>query len=380
MTRNHIHLTLCVVLIGLIGCKGAKNEPPSVAVSDPLMASASPELQGRLRVAPVARTEVHDLLRVPGSVRVDERRVARIGSAVTGRLTEVQGTLGQRVHKGSVLATLNSTGLADAQLVYLKAMAAHQLQARAVERARMLLAADVIGAAELQRREAELISAQAELNAAADQLRVLGMSSDAVRHLAKTRRIDSLSQISSTLAGTVIERKVTPGQVLQPADAAFTVADLSHVWVVAEVPEQDAELVEVGKEVQVEIPALRHRRQTGKLIYVADTVNPATRTVTVRTDLANADFAIKPDMLATMLIQARPEMHLVVPGGAVVREGDKDYVFVELQPGRYRLRPVVLGDEHDERRPVLSGLAEGERVVVEGAFHLNNERRRKELE
>lgn len=383
MKRVFLYLILGLAALNLAGCKpGGKADAPAAnrEAPDPLLVTPAPELAARLKVAPVTRAEIRDTLRVPGSVRVDEQRVARIGSAVTGRVTEVNGVLGQKVKKGCVLATLTSIGLADAQLVYLKALAAHQLQARAVDRARILLAADVIGSAELQRRENELLSAEAELNAAADQLRVLGMSQGAIKQLAATRRIDSLTQITSTLQGTLIERKLTPGQVLQPADAAFTVADLSHVWVVAEVPEQDADLIEVGKEVEVEIPALHHRHLTGKLIYVSDTVNPTTRTVMVRTDLVNHDFAIKPDMLATMLIQARPEKRAVIPGAAVVREDNKDHVFVELAVGKYRMRPVTLGAEREGMRAVLGGLDEGEKVVMEGAFHLNNERRRKELE
>lgn len=383
MKRLYSYLALGLAAFHLSGCQpDGKNDTSGAQreTSNPLLMTVTPELASRLKTAPVAQAYIRDTLRVPGSVQVDEQRVARIGSAVTGRVTEVNGALGQKVQKGSVLATLASTGLADAQLIYLKALAAQQLQARAVERARLLLAADVIGAAELQRRENELLSAEAELNAAADQLRVLGMSPPAIKRLSETRRIDSLSHLVATSQGTIIERKLTPGQVLQPADAAFTVADLSHLWVVAEVPEREAGLIEVGKTVEIEIPALNQRRLTGKLIYVSDTVNPVTRTVTVRTDLLNQNLALKPDMLATMLIQARPEKRVVIPGSAVVREDNKDYVFVALGAGKLLMRPVRLGIEQEGMRAVLDGLAEGDVIVTDGAFHLNNERRRKELE
>lgn len=347
---------------------------------DPALVRAGSALLQQLRIQPVGQQAIRDTLQVPGQVQVDEQRVARIGSTVTGRITSVQASLGDRVSRGAVLATVNSTELAQAQLAYLKALAVHQLRLKEVERARMLLAGDVIGSAELQRRENELLSAEVERSASEDQLRVLGMSRAAVQRLAASRRVDSMSHVTSTLAGIVIERNVTPGQVVQPADAAFTVADLSHVWVVADVPEQAAGLIQVGKEVQIEIPALQGKRFTGRLIYVADVVKPDTRTVTVRTDLENPDGAIKPAMLANMLIQARPVPHLVVPAQAVVREENKDYVFVEVGPAQFRLRPVTLGPDHAGLRPVLDGLSEGERVVIEGAFHLNNERRRQELE
>ena len=167
------------------------------------------------------------------------------------------------------------------------------------------------------------------------------------------------------MAGTVVERQVAPGQVVQPSDALYMVADLSQVWVTAEVPEQQAALVKSGQSVDIEVPALGVRL-TGKLIYVADTVNPETRTVTVRSAVTNANRQLKPAMLATMLIQAAPVERLVV--------------FVEVGPQQFRLAPVRLGPDVDGRRAVLSGLKPEQRILVSGAFHLNNERKRKELE
>jgi cobalt-zinc-cadmium efflux system membrane fusion protein len=102
--------------------------------------------------------------------------------------------------------------------------------------------------------------------------------------------------------------------------------------------------------------------------------------VTVRSELDNADRSLKPAMLATVLIETRPTRRLAVPGKAVVRESDSDQVFVEVAPGQYRMTPVKLGQAIGEVRPVMSGLTEGQRIVVDGAFHLNNERKRKETD
>ncbi|MFZ5594027.1 MAG: efflux RND transporter periplasmic adaptor subunit [Pseudomonadota bacterium] len=367
----------------MAACDSAKETPAPApkagAAADAGLVTVSPELMQRLKIFTIGKDEVRDMLRVPGRVTVDEQHVARIGATVTGRISEVYAILGQEVTRGQMLAKVNSTELAEAQLAYLKALSQVELQSRSVERARLLLSADVIGSAELQKRENELFSSQAELLAAEDHLQVLGMLKQAVTELGKRRDINSVTPVTATLSGTVIERKVTQGQVVQPADALFTVANLSHVWVVAEVPEQQADLVREGKDVEVEIPALQEQRFTGRLIYVADTVNPETRTVTVRTDLANHERAIKPDMLATMLIQGRPLERIVVPAEAVVREGGKDYVFVQAGPAQFRMTEVTLGTESEGMRPVKSGLREGDKVVTEGAFHLNNERKRKEL-
>jgi len=343
---------------------------------DPNVVKVSQEMMGGIKVAPVGKAQISESFRIASQITLDLDLVARIGVPVTGRISDIRVSVGQRVERGQLLATINSTELAAAQLAYLKAVNQVQLQTRAVERARLLLSADVIGSAELQRRENELASAEAELRASEDQLRVLGMPAAAIENLAQTRTINSVSPITASLGGTVIERKVTQGQMVQPADVLFIVADLAEVWAVAEVPEQQAHLIRPGQKVEVEVPALPDRGPfPAKIIYVAALVNPETRTVTVRTDLPNSDQALKPAMLATMVIQGLPMTRLAVPARAVVREGGADHVLVQTAPDEFRLRPVKLGPEEKGLRAVLEGLQEGERIATEGAFHLNNERK-----
>ena len=362
------------------GCKGKDGPPAAAPASDPTVVTVAADLQQRLKIATVSEGEAMETLRVPARIELDEQRVARIGAAVTGRVTQIHAALGQQVDRGDDLATIHSAELSAAQLAYLKALSQSELQRRAVERAKLLLASDVIGAAELQKRESELAQARAELEASYGQLVVLGMTEKAILKIAATGTVHSLSSITATLNGVVIERKITPGQVVQPANALFTVADLSHVWVVAEVPEQQAALIEKGEAVQAEIPALKGKRISGRLIYVADTINPDRRTVMVRMDVENPGRLLKPEMLASMLIRSAPQRYLLIPAVAVVRENNKDHVFVRLDGNRFQLRQVSLGQESGGYLPVQEGLKSGELIVTEGAFHLNSERKRKELE
>lgn len=377
---------LCAGLLGASLLLGACSEEsdtaaPTAAAApvDPNLVQAGDNLGNIIKLGTVSRMELSDTLRVAGQVDFDEQRVTRIGATVTGRVTELTAMLGQQVKVGDTLAVLNSTELGAAQLAYMKARAQAQLNERNVERAQQLFAADVIGSAELQRRESELSISRAEMRAAADQLRVLGVSSKSLEKLTSTGAINSVSPVVATMAGTVVERLVAQGQVVQPSEVMFTVADLSRVWVEAEVPEQQAAAVSPGQTIQVEIPALG-QQLTAKLIFIADTVNPTTRTIMVRSELDNSDRSLKPAMLATVLIQGRPTARLVVPDTAIVRENNKDYLFVEVGPQQFKLTEVALGPAIGTMRPVLGGVAEGTKVVTEGAFHLNNERKRKELE
>lgn len=381
MISTKRYLLPALILALLLGACQKKQQAPAVAVAeDPSIVTVTPELLARLSIAAVGEGEMTETIRVPARIEVDEQRVARIGAAVTGRLTEIHADLGQRVHRGDVLAKLHSAELSSSQLAYLKAVSQEGLQLRAVSRAKLLFESDVISAAELQKRESELLQAQAERQTAHDQLKVLGMTEGDLNKLAETRTVHSLSSVIATLEGVVIERKITQGQVVQPADALFTIADLSHVWLVAEIPEQQAGLVRTGGVTEAEISALADQSIKGKLIFVSDTVKPDTRTVTVRMDVENVDRLLKPGMLASMLIRGAAHNRVMVPVAAVVREDNRDYVFVQLDDKRFQLRQVKLGQESAGVAPVLEGLAEGEKIVTDGAFHLNNERRRKELE
>ena len=382
--RPHF-IVLLAACCALVACGARDDKPPAggktaatatvPAPTDPALVVADAETQKWVKVATVRTIDFRETLRVPASVSVDETRMARIGSNVTGRITDLKAIAGQNVTRNEVLATVNSTELSSAQLAFLKAFSSKLLAERAAQRAQQLFEADVIGAAELQRRETELAQAEAEASASHGQLQVLGMSDKNIQKLKQTRAVNSNSFVVASLSGTVIERKVTTGQVVQPADAIYTIADLSRVWVQAEIPEKQSDLVKVGDIVKVAIPALANRSIDGRLVYVSSTVNPETRTVTARTEVDNKDRSIRPAMLSVMLIQDRSTQRVVVPVDAVVRDNNKDYVFLRKGPNRYQLVSVTLGPESDGQRPVIEGLAAGNDIVVDGAFHLNNERK-----
>jgi cobalt-zinc-cadmium efflux system membrane fusion protein len=374
--------TLCLLLTALVlaGCGKDDKKTAAAPPADPTRVAPSPALIAQLKLVPVSTQPVAETLRVAGRIDFDEQRLARIGATITGRVTEIDVLLGQQVKKGEMLAKLNSSELSTQQLAYLKARAQLELNRRNAERAKSLFEADVIGQAELQRRQSELLISTAETRAAADQLQLLGVSPAAIERLGKQGTINSVTPVVSTLNGFVVERKLALGQVVQPADALFVVADLSRLWAVAQVPEQQVNQVKVGQSVSIEVPALGNEKLVGKLIFVGQTINPDTRTVLVRTALDNSDGRLKPAMLASMLIEAKSVERLVLPASAVVRENDEDHVFVALGDGAFRLTKVKLGPEQAGQRVVMSGLKGDEKIVVDGAFHLNNERNRKEME
>lgn len=375
-------LALALLAVALLGGCGPNSSQPAAPAArpDPNLVTVNAEMARNFKVQPLAVQTLDTVQEITGRIEANDLLVTRIGASVTGRVTDVLAEVGTRVQAGQVLARVTSPELTNAQLSFLRANSATSLAERAVERARQLIQADVIGSAELQRREAELSIARAELRAAADQLRLLGLAEPMIERLRDSGQLASFAGINATRAGVVIERKVSQGQVAQPGDPLFTIADLSNVWVVGALPEQAAGSVQVGQQVEVEVPALAQRKFTGKVVFVSDTIQPDTRTVTVRTQVDNANRELKPLMLATLRITGQTLQQLAVPEGAVVRENDRDHVFVQVSPGQFRLTPVELGSVSRGQRPLLKGPVEGTPLVVEGSFHLNNERKRAELE
>ncbi|AFL89580.1 RND family efflux transporter, MFP subunit [Terriglobus roseus DSM 18391] len=357
------------------GCKKETKAEVAAAQTDPLAVKVPPALRGSLKLGAPHLTDVSGTLQVSGRVETDASRIARVGSPVAGRILKLNAFEGQNVRAGTVLAMLHSTNLSDTQLSLIKAYSTETLAQAATKRAEQLVEADVIGRAELERRRAELVQASAEVSSYETQLRGLGMTSQQLKTLQSTRRLSADYPIVTPRGGTVLERKVTVGQVIQPADPAYTIADLSSVWIVANVPEEEAAMLHKGLEVSVRIPARPEQSIRGALSYVAPTVDPATRTVEVRMDLANTQGLFKPDELASVTFNGHTERKLTIPQTAIVREENKDYIFVKTSADNFLLREVELGDESKDERVVLSGVNASETVVLDGAFHLNNQRK-----
>lgn len=381
-----LSLKRCIFLILLVtGCQQSSPEAEhNKAATEPSGHNGEivikEEMARRIKIGEPFIANIAEQLNVPGQVKVHEQRMVRVGASITGRIIEIYVQLGDSVEAGEKLARIASPELTQAQLSFMRANSLATLADQAAKRAKLLFASDVISAAELQRRESEAQIARADLSAARDQLRLLGVNNGAMVDLVKHGRILPSIEISAPRSGIVIERNVAQGQVVQPSDLLFTLADLSIVWVVGDVPEQVAQFVERGQDVEILVPALESNSFTGVIIAVADLVNPLTRTVMVWTEVDNPLRKLKPDMLATVHITEQPHEHLVIPDEAVVRESNRDHVFVERASGAYALVPVELGSAVNRLRPVLSGVTAGQRIVVEGAFHLNNERKRAELE
>ncbi len=369
-------IACAAVLMMTSGCEKKKAvAEQSVSAVNPAEITVDAALSSHLKIGEPQIHDVANSLQVAARIETDASRVARVGSPVAGRIIKLQTMEGQNVRRGAVMATLHSTDLSDTQFVFIKAVSQQGLAEQGTHRAEELVKADVMGGAELERRRAELLQASTEASAFRTQLHGLGMTDAAINRLETTRQLNADYPVVASISGTVLERKVTIGQIVQPAEMAFLVADLSNVWLLADVPEESAGRLHRGMHVIVNIPSLPSEKVEGKLSYVSAVVDPTTRTVQVRMDLPNPRGIFKPAMLASMTFVDHTERRRTIPSTAVVRENNKDHVFIQLAPDKFVLREVVLGAEYGEEDVLESGVNPGEKIVLDGTFHLNNQRK-----
>ena len=332
-----------------------------------------------MTVEPIGRTAFRTYRTFPGVVRPNENALANITTLVRGRVAEVHADLGQEVTPNQLLAVLHSSDLGLAQSAYLKARARRHVAEQAYQRAQYLYKEKVIGQAEAQRREGEMLSVRAETQEAREGLRLLGMNDKEIRTLEQTQTVRSQVSIVAPFAGRVIARDLTKGELVETTHKLFAVADLSTVWVVANVSEKDVSYMQHSaavpdQPVEVHVTAYPDDVFQGKVTYVGDVLDPITRTMQVRLTLANPSGRLKPEMFATIRVLSEPAADvLVVPEAAVQRDRDRSFVFVQQEPGVFEARTIRLGGKNGTVVEVLEGLREGEAVVIEGAFTLKSE-------
>jgi cobalt-zinc-cadmium efflux system membrane fusion protein len=366
------YLLLFIFLI-LGSCSNDK-DIADVKKKNPNEVVASAEIFDQIKFEPAKIIPIKKTLDIPGSIEVKQNLLARIGSPVQGRIIEIKGELGKTVKQGDVLAVINSTELAKQQLAYIKSVQMVELKTKAYERAVLLFDADVVSEAQKLQRKTELSAAKADMEASKDQLFVMGMTIDEIEAIQSEIQIDATTNIVAKIDGKIIKKNVNVGQVVDPTEDIFTIAMLNEVWGVAQVPERQIGFLKEGDDLLIDVPAYEDKSVEGKITYLGDIVDPVTRTVTIRTEIDNAHGLLKPDMLISMKVSGKSIEKVGVPINAIVSIDDIPNIFVKTGENKFLMRPVTLGVKNKDAVHIDDGLLEGEEVVIDGAFHLNNER------
>lgn len=317
-----------------------------------------------IRVEAVKEQPVSDQVLVTATIQANKDRQAKIAPRVPGRVVNVGANLGDRVRAGQVLATLDSLEVGETRSLHAQAESETRLTAANLERAERLQSEQIVSQKDLLRARAEHEKARAALRAAADKLKMLGLAA------LKDGADLSVFPVTAPFAGTVIEKKAVLGDLAQPDSALFMVADLSTLWIEANLLEKDLSRIRTGGEATVTVEAYPNERFKGRLIYIGSSLDRETRTLRGRILVSNADGRLKPEMFATAAIQAGGTAKaIVLPDEAITLVAGVPTVFVE-EHGGFEPRQVELGSRMQGRAVVKAGLKADERVVIAGTYAL----------
>jgi len=296
-----------------------------------------------------------------------EDRVSMVSSPLQGRVLEVRVKLGDRVKAGDVLMVMDSPDIAGAYSEYVKEISEFGLAKRNYELAADLFQAKAISIKEFKQAENDLMREQAEFQQAKGRLLSLRVSPDELDKPLSQQKIGSRFELKSPLAGTVVERTVTPGQLVgnDPAQVLFVVADLEMLQVSADMYERDVSLVSPGQTAHMTVEAHPGIDFPTTIAAVGDVVDPVTRTIKVRAWVKNERHMLKPQMFAKLLIPIAVKTEfVVVPLTAVIEAQGNSLVYVERNTGQYEPRMVTVQQISSDYVRVLSGLSTGELIVT----------------
>ena len=327
----------------------------------------------RIQVVTVTPTLFQPSVDVTGTVAFDGDRSTQVLSPVSGPVTGLLVQVGTHVARGTPLATVASADFASAVAAYRKAESAYRNLQRIADQDVQLFKTDAIARRDVDQAQTDASAAAADRDAALQQMRSLGVDARSIEQIRSNPAVQNIpAVIRSPIDGTVVERLITPGQLLQAGTtAAFTVADLSTVWVLANVFETDLATVHNGQLATV-TSSVSPSPFIGTVDYVSALVDPTSRATSVRLVVRNRNDLLKKDMYVRVSIKSNANRSgILIPTSGVQRDDENlPFVFVETANGSYARRHVTLGAHIGDKYEILSGLSAGERVVADGALFL----------
>jgi membrane fusion protein, heavy metal efflux system len=347
----------------------------------------------QLAIVPVVTDQFRIQKMAIGQIAFNEDASTIVLTPFSGRVTRLIAKVGDDVKRGDPLFEIDSPEVVQAQTDLIAALHGLEksksqlsLAQRTLDRQTGLLKDKATSMREVDSArndfaaaESDLATAQGTLTAARNKLRVIvGRDRGEVERLERERSINPLITINAPIDGTVISRKVGPGQYVRSdaADSLYGIADLTTMWLKANVPENDIASVQVGQEIEVRVTALPDKVYKARISAIGAASDSATRRVVVRSELPNPDRRLKSEMFASFKITVSGGEPLpVVPVEAVIRDGETAVVWVEREPLLFSRRKVKVGLERDGRVQVLEGVKAGEQVVGRGAVYVDNESR-----
>jgi len=350
------------------GGAGGSPAADSVDLTDSQLAS--------VKVEPVGEYEFPIEKEAVGSIDFNQEMSVQVFTPYQGRIVGLFATVGDEVKKGQTLFTIDSPDLLQAESTLIAAAGVLEFTTRNLARLKALYATKAVSQKDMEQAVSDQQTAEGNVRAGRDSVRLFGKSDAEINDIIAKRLADPILVVPSPIAGRVTARNAAPGLFVQPGNppAPFSVADISTMWMLANVAETDSPAFKVGQQVKVRVTAFPGHEFEGRISTISSSVDPSTRRVWVRSEIADPQHELRAGMFATFVIRTGdPVRATAVPLDGVVREGDGTMtVWVTADRRRFTRRIVKIGLQRNGYRQVLEGLQPGELVATEGALFLSN--------
>jgi cobalt-zinc-cadmium efflux system membrane fusion protein len=369
-TKAIITAALCSAV--LAGCSPkTESKPESPAAAGDV--TVTPAQRERIHVQAIKPSTFHRTIETTGTVGFDSDRATTVLAAISGPASRLLVSLGARVKEGDPLALVDSPDYAAAISGYRKAVVTAKNLRRIADLDKQLFDADAIARRDLEQAQTDAVNGEADRDAALQQLRSIGVTDEAIRDIQEDRPAPSISGvIRAPLTGTVVEKLITPGQLLQAGTTpCFTVADLSQVWVAADIYESQLAFVAVGDPAEV-VTSASPDSFPGTVDNISAILDPNTRSIGVRVVAKNPGEVLKKQMYVHVLIHSsRESTGLLAPVAAILRDDENlPFVYLALAGGSFERRHVTLGSRVADQYEITAGLKDGDQLVGDGALFL----------
>jgi membrane fusion protein, heavy metal efflux system len=362
-------LMAMTALASIAGC--APKIDSSTAAAPPRNVTLTPAQLQHIQLYSVAPASFRKTIETPGVVDFDNDQATSVLAPFSGPVSRLLVAAGDKVRKGQPLAAVDSSDFAAAVSAYAKALATARTDRKLADADKDLAQHNGVSQREAQQAETDAVNAEADRDAALQALVSLNVDPQSIKAIQEGRPVPRVEGIiRAPIAGTVAEKLITPGQLLQAGTTpAFTVADLSKVWVMAQVSQSDLASVSVGDPAQVET-GVEASGLAGTVDNIAALVNPDTRAVVARVVVPNPGGVLKKQMYVRVRIQARQaSTGLLVPVSSILHDDENlPFVYVAQAGGGFARRPVSVGDRTGDQVNITQGLKAGDRIVVDGGI------------
>jgi len=392
MTKRQVLLILAISCSFVVGCGSSPATAPKAESGgaapqtkrDEIVLSPAQQVEGGIETQAVALTDRPQTLRVAGRIALADDRIARVGVRTVGLVMAVYAGLGDYVKKGQLLARYHADEVRDTRAQYRtavaelnRAQAGASLAQRNYERAQTLLGLKAASVQQVEQSRQDLMSAQTAVKAAQIEVdRTRDVLEDDLRVPADPPPGDETADevpVFAPVNGYIIEKNITLGKTVELSTETFVIGDLSQVWMLASVRQENLGELHAGQPATVTLPGDPSRTFSGKVTNLGQEFDPATRVMQVRIALANPDNRLRPEMLASAEIPVGERKPiLLVPSDSVQQINGQDVVFVRTAPDHFTVRAVQRDETAGGQTPILDGLKPGEEVVVRGSFVLKS--------